>query len=367
MFGATGHRQVPLTSRRTFLKSAAALVASRGISRGDTLADKLSLHVWRRQEANPVLIPGATYDSLGCQAPFVVRHDDMYFMYYGGTDKQGRQRVCLATAPVSRAANGPAAWTRLGPVVEPGGAGAFDELATTYPTVHRFAHKWHLYYTGRSDFKSPQHFSNYRGIGLAVSDNLRDWRKVAANPVLTGEGYPGFPDNRTIVGLGRIVELPQGDGRVLYRMYHTLPPGLEGQEWHVIEDKYVVVAHSYDGIRWFDKRIVLARRRDVPYEDIGVVGLTAWRVQSGWRGLYTGLGSQFKSYSLCEAISADGLTWHRGPAGRNLSLAPLGKGWEQKMIGYPSVDVTPERIVLFYNGAGGGATGVGMAVAQPLS
>jgi predicted GH43/DUF377 family glycosyl hydrolase len=352
-----------------FLRSAAvaAVLAGSEFSSGEATSEKLSLHVWRREAANPIFVPGQIYDSQGCQAPFVVRHTDTYFMFYGGIDKQGRQRVSLATAPVTQAAAGPGAWTRLGPIIELGRVGAFDELSTTYPAVHRVGNKWHLYYTGRSTFRSPQHFSNYRGIGLAVSENLREWKKVSTDPVLTGEGYPGFPDNRSIVGLGRIVELPQADGNVLYRMYHTLTPGLEGQEWNVIEDKYVVVAHSQDGIHWSDKRIVLGRRRDVPYEDIGVVGLTAWRTKGGgWRGVYTGLGTKFKSYSLCEAVSADGLGWHRGPAGQNLSLGPSGQGWEKQMIGYPSVDVTSERIVLFYNGAGGGATGIGMAAATPV-
>ena len=358
-------------NRRLFLKqtgAGTAALAFRGAQvRGNDPANDFVLHNWKRESANPIFVPGKTYDFQGCQSPFVVRSDDRYWMYYGGIDKAGRQRVCLATVPIARAAAGPSAWTRFGPVIELGGVGAFDELSTTYPTLHRFGDRWHLYYTGRSTFKSRQHFSNYRGIGLAVSRNLRDWKKVSSDPVLTGEGYPGFSENRSIVGLGRIVELPQSDGRLLYRLYHTLPPGLEGQDWHVIEDKYAVVAHSYDGIRWFDKRVVLARRREVPYEDVGVVGLQCWRTRTGsWRGIYTGLGTKYKSYSLCEVVSTDGLAWHRGPTGQNLSLAPDGKGWEKDMIGYPGIDVTTGRIVLFYNGTGGGATGIGMAVAESV-
>lgn len=352
------------TSRRVFLQGLIVVGICESVVPAETDPASFTLHNWRREPANPIFVPGDTYDSKGCQAPFVVRHDNTYWMFYGGIDNLGRQRVCLATAPVAQAATGPAAWTRHGVVVELGKVGAFDELSTTYPTVHRFGNKWHLYYTGRSTHRSPQHFSNYRGIGLAISDNLRDWKKVSLEPVLTGEGYPGFRDNHAIVGLGRIIELPQSDGRILYRMYHTLPPGLEGKEWSVIEDKYAVVAHSYDGLRWTDKQIVLARRRDVPYEDIGVVGLTAWKTPQGkWRGMYLGLGTQVKSYSLCEAVSDDGLIWNRGPAGKNLSLVPLGKGWEREMVGYPSVDITHDLVILFYNGAGGGATGIGMASA----
>jgi hypothetical protein len=33
------------------------------------------------------------------------------------------------------------------------------------------------------------------------------------------------------------------------------------------------------------------------------------------------------------------------------------------MIGYPSLDVTTEQVTLFYNGTGGGSTGIGLATA----
>ncbi len=58
--------------------------------------------------------------------------------------------------------------------------------------------------------------------------------------------------------------------------------------WHVIEHKVCVAAHSYDGIKWSDRRIVLERRRDVTTEDIGVgswrgpgerfIDITTWKV-----------------------------------------------------------------------------------------
>ena len=353
-----------MPTRRHFLQSSAAALAALATNvRGDGASPKVPLHRWQRAPANPIFVPRETYDSAGCQAPFVVRPNDEYFLFYGGIDKAGRQRVCLATAPVADAAS-VGTWTRRGPVFDLGGKGAFDELSATYPCVHRIGRQWHLYYTGRSTQQSRQHFANYRGLGLAVSDNLSDWKKFSADPVLTGEGYPGFPDNKVLVGLGNIVELPQADGRILYRMYHTLPPGLEDQEWHVIEDKHAVVAHSYDGLRWTDKKIVLSRRRDVAYEDIGIVGLNVWRTPTGeWHGVYTGLGTKGKSYALCEATSPDGLTWHRGTAGKNLSLEPLSTGWEKTMIGYPSLDVTTEQVTLFYNGTGGGSTGIGLATA----
>lgn len=345
--------------RRQFLMTAAATAFGRAAAQE---AEVFRLHEWRRDPRNPIFKPEAAYDAQGCQAPFVVSHQGTYWMFYAGIDRAGPQRICLATAPIEK----PTEWRRHGPIIDLGAKDTFDEKSCTYPCVHRFGERWHLYYTGRSSAGGPQHFAAYRGLGLAVSDDLRTWKKHSADPVVTGAGYPGFADNKVIVGLGRVIELPGKDGGTLYRMYHTLPPGQRGTEWHVIEDKHAVTADSHDGVKWFDKRVVLSRRRDVNYEDIGVVGLTVWKTRDGYRGIYTGLGTRFKSYALCEAISNDGLTWRRGMPGQNLSLAPTRSGWEKEMIGYPCIVEEGDMLRLFYNGVGGGATGIGMATAARL-
>ena len=109
---------------------------------------------------------------------------------------------------------------------------------------------------------------------------------------------------------------------------------------------------------------MLERRRDVTTEDIGVVGLTVWKTERGYRGIYTGLGTKFKTYALAEAASPDGLTWDRGTDQENVSLTLHPGKWDGGMIGYPCVLRERDRVRLFYNGAGGGGTGIGMAVAS---
>ena len=85
-----------------------------------------------------------------------------------------------------------------------------------------------------------------------------------------------------------------------------------------------------------------------------------------YRATYTGLGTKHKSYSLAEAVSTDGLTWNRGASEDNVSLAPRPGTWERKMIGYPHVLTEGDSLRIFYNGTGGGRTGIGMAVAKLL-
>ena len=323
---------------------------------------KLALHAWTRDPRNPIFVPKSSFDLRGSQAPFVVPHDGRWWMFYAGIGSDGVQRICLATAT----ADHPTEWERLGPVLDLGAKETFDERSATYPCVHRFGRKWHLYYSGRSTRTGPQHFSDYWGIGLAQSDDLRNWKKYAAEPVLQGDGLKEYPDNKALVGLGNILELPQSDGRVLYRLHYTLLPGVHSSEADVIEHKLCVAAHSFDGLHWTERRIVLERRRDVPTEYIGIVGLQVWKTKTRYRAVYTALGTKDKTYSLAEAASSDGLAWDRGEPAGNVSLAPRPGTWESGVIGYPHVLQEGDSLRVFYNGAGGGATGIGMAVARML-
>src|SRR5262249_14684287 len=134
-------------------------------------------------------------------------------------DAQGRRRICLATAAVDDLT----AWTRHGPLFELGGKGAFDELWCVVPCVHRVGGRWHLYYTGRSADRGTGR-EPFRGIGLAVSDDLRGWKKFSDEPVLNGDGFADWPANRGIAGGGNILELSQA-GKVRYRMHYTLATG----------------------------------------------------------------------------------------------------------------------------------------------
>ena len=353
-------------SRRQWLLSALAgstigsqqLFAQRDAER----PENLKRHRWVRDPRNPIFVPQSSFDKRGSQGPFVVTHAGRWWMFYAGIGTDGVQRICLATAWADK----PTEWKRLGPVVGLGGKGAFDEAGATYPCVHRVGNKWHLYYSGRSYRSGRQHFSAYWGIGLAQSNDLRNWKKYSPQPVLQGDGIKEYPKNQALVGLGNILELPQPDGRILYRLYYTLLPGLKSKEWHIIEHKVGVVAHSFDGMNWTDRRVVLERRRDVNTEDIGIVGMQVWKTKTRYRATYTGLGTKHKSYALAEAVSIDGLTWNRGASEDNVSLAPRPGTWEREMIGYPHVLTEGDSLRIFYNGTGGGGTGIGMAVAKML-
>jgi predicted GH43/DUF377 family glycosyl hydrolase len=320
-----------------------------------------NVHKWEKHPSNPVLPPGGgDFDVNCCMNPCVIRQGDEYYLFYAGADKNGDRRICLAIAPVSDVSK----WKRLGPVFDIAKPEAFDEMWCVLPCVHRVCGKWHLYYTGRN--RKPDGLQSFTGIGLAVSDDLRTWEKYSTDPVLLGDGFPEWPDNKGIAGGGSILNIPQSDGSVIYRMYYTLPSGTPSPDLLVDQAKQSVIAHSRDGITWSDKRVVLRPRLDADYENAAAIGLNIWKTPKRWRAIYAGIGSRFGAYSLCEAVSADGLAWERGAPGENLSMAPSGTGWESKMVEYPNIIMENGKLRLFYCGNGYGATGIGTALAEPL-
>lgn len=320
------------------------------------------VHSWLRDPRNPIFPPGGGWFDVGCcMNPHVIRRGDEYWLFYAGADKDGHRRICLATAPVGDLSR----WRRHGPLLDLGGQGAFDANWCVLPCVHRIDGRWHLYYTGQNG-RWELGLQSFPGMGLAVSDDLLHWRRVSMEPVLRGDGFADWPGNCGIAGGGRIQEIVGTDGRILYRMHYTLPVGRPSPDLTVNQAKFSVCADSWDGLTWFDKRVLLGPRPQADYENAATIALNVWHTGKRWRAVYAGIGTRFGAYSICEAVSPDGLTWQRGEPGENLALPPQGGGWEGKMTEYPNVIEEDGKIRMFYCGNGYGETGIGTAVAVPL-
>ncbi len=321
------------------------------------------VHQWQRDLRNPILQPGPDeFDAVCCMNPWAVRQGDEYFLFYAGGDLAGNRRICLATTPVDKVGD----WIHRCPILQCGAPGSFDAGWCVLPCVHRFGDIWHLYYSGRNP-ELGAGLQGFTGIGLATSRDLLTWKKYSDEPVLRGDGFPEWPNNKGIAGGGNVIEIPQPDGRILYRLYYTLTTGTPSKNLLVDQAKQGVVAHSYDGINWFDKRVVLRPRHEADYENAAAAGLNAWRTDTGWRGVYSGIGTRFGYYSICEASSRDGLHWERGEPGVNLTMTPQGDGWESEMVEYPNIIEENGRLRLFYCGNGYGSTGIGTALADKLN
>lgn len=321
----------------------------------------IKVHNWKRDERNPIFPPnGGWFDQNRTMNPFVLTHEGKYLLFYSGADEKVNQRICLATASIDNIYE----WNRLGPIIDIGKDGFFDDDWCVLPCVHKINGKWHLYYTGKA--KKGDGLQAFGGIGLATSDDLFNWKKYSSHPVLRGDGFQQWPNNKGIAGGGSIISIPQNDGRVLYRMHFTLTTGSPSKDLLVDQAKQSVVAHSYDGIHWVDKRVVLQPRLEADYENAGVTGFKVWKTKKQWRAIYPAIGTKFGAYAICEAVSKDGLNWERGMPGDNLSMAPGSASWENEMVEYPHIVRQGNKLRMFYCGNGYGKTGIGMATAKMI-
>jgi len=323
---------------------------------------KFQVHEWQRDDFNPIFPPSSEwFDSGCCMNACVLRQGDEYWMFYAGSDAKGHRRICLAIAPVGDHTN----WKRLGPLFDIGEPGSFDANWCVLPCIHKFGDKWHMYYTGHTGRGAG--LQAFGGMGLAVSDDLLHWERYSTEPILRGDGFEDWPGNKGIAGGGgRIHEIEQPDGSILYRMHYTLATGTPSPDLLVDQAKQAVMAHSYDGITWFDRRVIMRARLAADYENAAAVGLNIWKTPTRYRAVYSGIGTRFGAYSICEAVSEDGLVWDRGEPGENLSLAPQGDGWESQMVEYPNIVEEDGKLRMFYCGNGYGRTGIGTAVAEML-
>ncbi len=243
-----------ILNRRHYLKSmgiigtvmSTSLAFSKSnLFREDIFSNGFKVHKWIRDVQNPVFpTNGGWFDVDRAMNPFVVIHEGKYLLFYSGRDAIGRQRICLATASVGNVHD----WDRLGPLFDVGEEGSFDDDWCVLPCVHRIDGKWHLYYTGKA--KRGNGLQAFAGIGLATSDDLFNWKRFSTKPILRGDGFSEWPDNKGIAGGGKIIEVPGKDGKMMYRMHYTLATGSSSKDLLVDQAKQSVIAHSDDGINW---------------------------------------------------------------------------------------------------------------------
>lgn len=97
-------------------------VVTMRLSHADEYADLRRSVEWIRDQGNPVLPPRhGEFDATRCMNPWVIRDGDTYRLFYSGGDKNGKQRIGVATASVSDITH----WTRTGPLFETGASGSF--------------------------------------------------------------------------------------------------------------------------------------------------------------------------------------------------------------------------------------------------
>lgn len=317
---------------------------------------------WVRDARNPVLPPqpGSDYDCGGCMNPWVVREGEQYYLYYGGWGADRHRRVCLATASEHQVDD----WQRHGPVMDVGEHGEFDGDWCVLPHVVKLENReWRLYYTGNSGIGVS--LDRFPGLGLAFSEDGKQFVKHDRNPVIARTGQVGDPDQQGIAG-GSVLKVRLPDGSEEWRFYYTGCPTL-GKDVFLNQQKIICLAVSQDGVVWEKKGAVMLRDPNRDYENVAVAGPVVQQLADGsYRMWYSAIGTRWGFYSICYAESDDGIDWRRGTHyGDNLQLGPqhgTGGNWESMMVEYPSVIEEQGRLRLFYVGNDFGRTGIGTAV-----
>ena len=319
---------------------------------------------WQREVRNPVLPPDAnsTFDCQACMTPTVIVRGDEYWLYYAGADANDHRRVCLAIAPRDR----PTVFRRLGPLLDLGGDDDFDAHWMVCPRPYQVGDRWYMIYTGLPKGGWSKGLQSIRGLGMAVSDDGLNWRKLGTEPSLSGDQFDQYPGNTSIGGGGPPLRVVAPDGSALYRLYCSLPVGRPHADKRIDQEKLSLVCHSPDGVAWSDYRIVMRRRCELAREDCAANYPVVWRDGELFRCLYCSIGTRWGAYSIAEAVSRDGYEWYRGEGGDdNLSLAPTeDDSWEGKMTCYPTLVREGRVMRVYYNGNGYGRSGVGTATAQ---
>jgi predicted GH43/DUF377 family glycosyl hydrolase len=123
------------------------------------------------KEPKAVLDPGPyqSWDEEAAADPYVIRIEPYFYLFYLGQDRGRRQRIGLA-----RSTDG-LHWQKLrtNPILELGGAGAFDENGLGEPAVWNSQGFYWMLYTGRD-------LQENRRMGLARSTDGVHWQKRPA-------------------------------------------------------------------------------------------------------------------------------------------------------------------------------------------
>lgn len=131
---------------------------------------------WMKLEQNPVLSRGEadSWDQTVAKLPSgVVKYQGRFYLFYSGRNGEQKQ---IGVATASQLA-GP--WTRVAqnPVLT-GRADHWDRVLSTHPAaIFRRRGQWQLLYRGMERRYAGQ------GLGLAVSDDLLNWRRESNQPL----------------------------------------------------------------------------------------------------------------------------------------------------------------------------------------
>jgi hypothetical protein len=234
------------------------------------------------------------------------------------------------------------------PILELGKAGAFDEHGIMPSCVVEIDKRLFLYYSGWSRCTDVP----YRNFtGLAVSEDGATFTRVSEEPIL--KATVTEPHSAT----SPFMLIDQGQWRSWY---------CSGTAWRKVDGKLehqydLKVAQSDDGIAWRQPGLTAlpcghdseALTRPTVIKENGAYHM--WFCYRGMSDFRNGA----EGYRIGYAYSHDLEQWTRDDTRAGIELSD--SGWDSLMLAYPYVIRQDKRLLMFYNGNGFGAEGMGYA------
>lgn len=288
--------------------------------------------VWDRLPGNAVLEPGpaGAVDDVGAGDPTVVRHGQRYHMWYTTEGHAGRAIGYARSDDGLQWENYPG-----NPVIEDGVGAAWDAAVAIQPTVVYLAGQFRMWYAG--------HDGSVLGIGHATSSDGVTWMKQGVGPVL----QPGADGAWDAAGVSRPVVIHDDNQ---YHMWYT---GYDGSVLRIGH------ATGSNGVTWTRDAVnpVLDTGGAGSWDSVGVSApAVIWdgRVFRMWYAGHDGVAS-----ALGYATSPDGSTWTRHPA--PVLVKGAHGGWDSDGVGGPAVIRTGSVYRMWYSGHDGAGGSVGYA------
>ena len=278
--------------------------------------------------------------------PVCLDFKDFIRVFYTTRHKDGKSRICFYDTSKNDPSN--VLRTSSKPVLDVGKPGTFDDCGTVSTFVTRENGEIYLYYNGYN-VRNTVPWSN--SIGLAVSkDNGETFHKVSEGPIFDRSMFePYFCITPCCI---------KNNGK--WHIWYT-----SGTAWLKINGRMeptynIKYAKSDDGISWsWTGHIAIEQenfeectaRPTILQEDDK---LHMWFIHRGSRDFRDGIDS----YQIGYAISnlSNPIVWER-----NDNLAGIEKGpddYDSKMVCYPYVIKTNNKVLLFYNGNNFGKEGI---------
>lgn len=273
--------------------------------------------------------------------------NDIIRVYYASRDRFNRSRISFFDVTASDPLR--ITYVHASPICELGPPGAFDDCGMMPTSIVPLGDRTLLYYTGWSErVLVPYH--NSIGVLLVHPDGTAE--RIGGGPVLGATVFEPF--------FVATAEVQYRDNSFL--AWYAACVGWEEKEGKMEPAYNIRFATSRDGLNWERTGEVVVDFGDASERAIAsasvLFGSQSAEMWFCYRKNINYRTDKSAAYKIGYARQMKDGSWVRSDGSHG--LGPDGSGWESEMVCYPSVLAVHERRLMFYNGNGFGASGIGV-------